>query len=70
MTLIYAACLPFLRKPSSETKNPDTATPNFQPIPGNGTCGYSSGVGYIVGGEDTVRGEIPFLAALGILFIK
>ena len=48
-----------------EPKNPDSAKPDFQPIPGNGTCGYSAGVGYIVGGEDTVRGEIPFLAALG-----
>ena len=52
-----------------EPENPDTAKPDFQPIPENGTCGYTAGAGYIVGGEETVRGEIPFLAALGNYFI-
>ena len=48
-----------------EPENPDSAKPEFQPIPVNGTCGYTAGAGCIVGGEDTVRGEIPFLVALG-----
>ena len=34
-------------------------------MPGNGTCGFSTSSGFIVGGENTIRGEIPFLAALG-----
>ena len=48
-----------------EPENPDSAKPDFKPIPGNGTCGVATNNGYIVGGENTVRGEIPFLAALG-----
>jgi len=48
-----------------EPENPDSAKPDFKPIPGNGTCGVATSNGYIVGGENTVRGEIPFLAALG-----
>ena len=48
-----------------EPENPDSAKPDFKPIPGNGTCGFPTNTGFIVGGENTVRGEIPFLAALG-----
>lgn len=48
-----------------DPENPDSAKPDFKPMPGNGTCGFSTSSGFIVGGENTIRGEIPFLAALG-----
>lgn len=53
------------KAPVLEPQNPDSAKPDFHPIPDNGTCGYTAGAGYIVGGEEAIRGEFPFLAALG-----
>ena len=50
---------------NEEPENPDSAKSDFKPIPRNGTCGFATRTGFIVGGKDTVRGEFPFLAALG-----
>ena len=43
----------------------DTRRGDYQPKEKDNTCGLFLGTGYIVGGEITTRGELPFIAALG-----
>ncbi len=61
----------FLRRSTTTTttRSPfDFDTPSngdYFPLQSSGHCGREADVGYIVGGEETKRGEMPFLAALG-----
>ena len=43
----------------------DTAAGNYHPNEKDGTCGQYLGTGFILGGEYTKRGELPYQAVLG-----
>ena len=45
--------------------NPLTARGDWLPSEAAFECGYRLNVGYIIGGEQAVRGEFPFIALLG-----
>ena len=46
-------------------KNPETASFTYEPNEFEETCGEYLGTGFIIGGETTKQGEIPYIAALG-----
>jgi len=48
----------------------DTAAGNYHPTEGEFTCGEYLGDGFIIGGEETKRGELPYQAALGYKSVK
>ena len=43
----------------------DSAAGNYHPTEEDGTCGQYLGAGFILGGENTKHGELPYQAALG-----
>jgi len=45
--------------------NPDSLKGNWLPDPLNYECGLGLSVGYVLGGEQTAPGELPFMALLG-----
>lgn len=45
--------------------NSETARGDWLPREVDFECGYRLNVGYIIGGEQAVRGEFPFTALLG-----
>ena len=47
--------------------NPGTARGDWLPSEAAFECGYRLNVGYIIGGEQAVRGEFPFIALLGYI---
>ena len=54
---------PLVTKPP--VKNPETASFTYEPNEFEETCGEYLGTGFIIGGETTKQGEIPYIAALG-----
>ena len=62
------------RKPKPKTtldpaslaaRNPGTHRGTWIPSVEEGQCGFSASVGYIIGGTQAVRGDMPFIALLG-----
>ena len=56
---------PYPIEVSAADANPETARSDWLPSEAAFECGYRLNVGYIIGGEQAVRGEFPFIALLG-----
>ena len=60
---------PFLRpttkKSTLGSNTKDTSNGQYQPTEADGTCGLYLGTGFIIGGVETKRGELSFLANIG-----
>ena len=50
---------------SLAARNPGTHRGTWLPTVDEGQCGFSASVGYVIGGSQASRGDMPFLALLG-----
>ena len=50
---------------SLAARNPGTHRGTWLPHSAEGQCGYATSVGYIRGGSQAVRGDMPFIVLLG-----
>ena len=56
---------PTINISNSKPNIKDTRNGQYQPNEEDETCGLYLGAGFIIGGKDTKRGELPYLANLG-----